>query len=61
MDSVSFAHIPREWNRAADSLAKWASGNIGGEKIDEWEQMPGKLCQDLERILAEDVNGVREG
>lgn len=60
MDSVSYSHIPREWNNAADSLAKWASGNFDGWRIDEWEQLPGELCQELERILTEDINGVRE-
>ena len=25
LDSVSFKHIPREWNGVADCLAKWAS------------------------------------
>ena len=54
MDSVSFTHIPREWNRAADCLAKWASEDIDGRRIDEWEQLPFELCQDLERILVED-------
>ena len=44
MDSMTYAHIPREWNRAADSLAKWASENIDGGMIDEWEQMPCELC-----------------
>ena len=61
MDSISYAHIPREWNRVADSLAKSASKNIDGGKLDEWEQMPYELCQDLERTLAEDVSGIREG
>lgn len=61
MDSVSYAHIPREWNRAADSLAKRASENLDGGEIDEWEQMPYELCQELERNLVEDVSGIREG
>ena len=25
LDYVSFMHIPREWNRVVDWLAKWAS------------------------------------
>ena len=60
MDSVSFTHIPREWNRVADCLAKWASEEIYGRRIDEWEQFPYELCQDLERILVEDESRVVE-
>lgn len=60
MDSVSYAHIPRQWNRAVDCLEKWASEDIDGWKIDEWEQMPYKLCQDLERTLVEDGSGIGE-
>ena len=74
MDSVSFTHIPREWNRAADCLAKWArewnraadclakwaSKDIDGWRIDEWEQLLYELCQDLERVLVEDESGVGE-
>ena len=60
MDSVSFTHIPREWNRAADCLAKWALEDIDGRRIDEWEQLPYELCQDLERILVEDESRAKE-
>ena len=60
MDSVSYVHIPREWNRVANCLAKWASKNIDGWKINEWEKMPYKLCQDLERTVLEDVSGIGE-
>ena len=54
MDSMSFIHMLREWNRAIDCLAKWASKDIDGRRIDEWEQLPYELCQDFERILVED-------
>ena len=57
---MSYVHIPREWNRAADCLAKWVSKAIDGQKIDEWEQLPYELCQDLERILVEDNSGFGE-
>ena len=60
MESASYAHIPREWNRAADSLVKWASKNVDGEKIDEWEHMLRELGWELERILEENVSGGRE-
>ena len=54
MDLVSFIHISREWNRVADCLAKWASEDIDGRRNEDWEQLPYKLSQDLERILVED-------
>ena len=54
MYSVTFTHILREWNRVANCLAKWALEAIDGRKIDDWEQLPYELCQDLERILVED-------
>ena len=60
MDLVSFTHISREWNRATDCLAKWASEDIDGRRIDEWEQFPYKICQDLEKILVEDESRVVE-
>ena len=60
MDSIHYAHIPREWNRVADCLAKWASEAIDGRKIEEREQMPYELCQDFEMILADDNSGTRE-
>ena len=60
IDLVSYVHIPREWNRMANCLAKWASEAIDGQKIHEWEQMPYELCHDLERILAIDNSGIGE-
>ena len=57
MDSVSFIHIPREWNRVADCFE---SEDIDGRRIDEWEQLPYDLCQDLERILVEDESQAEE-
>lgn len=54
MEMVTFVHIPREWNRAADCLAKWASEHVEGWRIEEWEMVPQALRLDLERILAKD-------
>lgn len=54
MDRVIFAHIPREWNRAADCLAKWASEHADGRRVEEWELIPQELCLDLRSILDED-------
>ena len=49
MELVTFVHIPREWNRAANCLAKWAS-----EHAEEWELVPQVLCFDLRSILDDD-------
>ena len=54
LDSVSFRHIPREWNRVADCLAKWAS-----EKMDRWDingrdELPSEYCEIMDKLLLED-------
>ena len=54
METVTFVHIPREWNRAADCLAKWASEYAEGWRIEEWELIPRECHLDLMKILAED-------
>ena len=54
MDMVTFAHVPREWNRAADCLAKWASEHADGWRIEEWELVPQELHLDLGTIIDED-------
>ena len=54
MDLVTFVHIPREWNRAADCLAKWASEHVEGWRIEDWELVPEELCFDLRSILDDD-------
>ena len=59
MEMVTFVHIPREWNRAADCLAKWASERAEDWRVEEWELVPQEIRQDLMIILEEDkvVNG----
>ena len=54
MEMVTFAHIPREWNRVVDCLAKWASEHAKEWRIEEWELVPQELCFDLRSILDED-------
>ncbi|XP_059076968.1 uncharacterized protein LOC131876166 [Cryptomeria japonica] len=61
MELVTFIHIPREWNRAADCLAKWASEYAEGWRIEEWEMVSPALRPDFERILAEDREGEGDG
>ena len=53
MEMVTFVHIPREWNRAADCLAKWASEHAEGWRIEEWELVPQEIRLDLMNILDE--------
>ena len=54
MEMVTFAHIPREWNRAANCLAKWAFEHAEGWRIEDWELAPQELHFDLRSILDED-------
>lgn len=56
MEMVSFVHIPREWNKAADCLARWASEHAEGWNVDELGQVSQELRHDLEGILFEDGN-----
>lgn len=61
MEIVTFVHIPREWNRAADCLAKWASEHVEGWRIEEWDLVPQELRFDLMNILAKDRAGNGDG
>ncbi len=47
MEMVTFVHITREWNRAADYLEKWASEHAKGWRIEDWELVPQMLYLDL--------------
>lgn len=54
MEMVTFVHILREWNRAADCLENWASEHVEGWRIEEWELVPQEIHLDLMNILDED-------
>ncbi|XP_057856267.1 uncharacterized protein LOC131065696 [Cryptomeria japonica] len=56
LDFVSFCHIPREWNKVADCLAKWASENVDGWDISGKDELPSNYLGTLERLLVEDMN-----
>lgn len=60
MEMVTFAHIPREWNRAGDCLAKWASEHTERWRIEEWELVPQELHPDFSNILDEDRVEIRD-
>ncbi|XP_059064240.1 uncharacterized protein LOC131856461 [Cryptomeria japonica] len=54
LDSVSFHYIPREWNRVADCLAKWASENVGRWDINSRDELPFEYCEIIDQMLLED-------
>ncbi|XP_057871389.2 uncharacterized protein LOC131077832 [Cryptomeria japonica] len=54
LESVSFCHIPREWNTVADCLAKWASEKGDGWDISGRGELPSDYRGILERALMED-------
>lgn len=54
MEEASFVHIPREWNRAANCLAKWAFEHDSGWKVEDWGQVNPELHPDLDRFFEED-------
>lgn len=57
LDSITFSHIPREWNKVADGLAKWDSKKNGTWLADDWDSLSGDLAQDLESWVTKDMRG----
>ena len=56
LDSISFRHIPREWNRVVDCLVKWASENVDGWDISGRDEIPSKYSGIVEELLLGDMN-----
>lgn len=56
MEKVSFINIPREWNRAADYLAKWDLEHDDDSKVEGWEQLSPDYCLDLHKISSKDMD-----
>ena len=56
LDSVSFHHIPREWNRVVDCLAKWASENVDDWNINGRDDLPWEYREIVDQLLLEDRN-----
>jgi ribonuclease HI len=54
LDFVSFRHIPCEWNRVADCLAKWASKNVGRWDINARDELPSEYYEIFDQMLLED-------
>lgn len=53
-ESVTFIHIPREWNRVADYLAKWASDFMEGWFIEDKGQLSPELPHMLDQLVDHD-------
>ena len=51
LESVSFTHIPREWNSVADCLAKWASDHMCNWNIVDKTQLPMGLSHHLDHLV----------
>ena len=54
LDSVSFKHIPREWNGVGDCLAKWASKKGPGWNVLDQRMLPLDLSQMLVQLVDQD-------
>ena len=52
--SISFRHIPREWNRVADCLAKWATENVGRWDINGRDELPSEYGEIIDQMVLED-------
>ncbi|XP_059068705.1 uncharacterized protein LOC131859160 [Cryptomeria japonica] len=57
IELVSFVHIPREWNRVANCLDKWALEHAGDWKVEGWDHLSPEYCQNLEEIFVADMDG----
>ena len=54
LEFISFRHIPREWNKVADCLAKWASENVDSWDISGRDRLPSDYCGIIDQLLVED-------
>ena len=53
-NSISFRHIPREWNRVADCLAKWVIENVGRWDINGRDELPSEYGEILDQMVLGD-------
>ena len=51
LESVTFSHIPREWNTFADCLAKWASDHMCNWNIVDKTQLSMDLFHQLDHLV----------
>ena len=54
LEFISFRHIPREWNKVVDCLAKWASENVDSWDISGRDRLPSDYCGIIDQLLVED-------
>ena len=54
LDSVSFKHIPWEWNGVVDCLAKWASEQGPAWNVLDQRILPLDLSQMLVQLVDQD-------
>jgi len=55
LDSISFCHMVREWNKVANGLARWASEKMETWNVDDWGNLPSDLTPILEDWVMEDM------
>ena len=51
---IRFTYIPREWNRATDCLAKWASSHDPGWNIMDRGQLSTEMAQEFDDLIVQD-------
>ena len=51
---IRFTYIPREWNRVADCLAKWASSHDSGWNIMDRGKISTGMAQEFDDLIIQD-------
>ena len=51
LESISFTHIPREWNSVVDCLMKWASDHMCNWNIVDKTKLPMCLSHQLDHFV----------
>lgn len=51
---VSIIHIPKEWNKVVDFLAKWASKGPCGWSVGDWVDLTQEKAQHVLKLIHED-------
>ena len=54
LEFIRFTYFPREWNRATDCLAKWASDHAFGWNIMDRGQLPLDLLREFDDLVDQD-------
>ena len=51
---IRFTYSPREWNKATDCLAKWASSHDLGWNVMDRGQLSAEMVQEFDELVAQD-------